>query len=183
MISLISLAGLIVGIVGASLAVKSSGNSATYSINNEVKAALAIFITNFGLMLIALVGISAHVILRPNKHAALGREILLLPFIAASAPFLLIRLIYAAMADYAQDPRFELGTGNQTIDLCMAVLTEIIVGVCCLTAGFVVSPTPQLVKAHEDDKHAPKAGLWLYSLDGKRVRKEDAGIDEQSIQC
>lgn len=44
--------------------------------------------------------------------------------IALSMPFVAVRLIYSAISDYTDVPRFQLGR-NETVYLCMSVLEEI----------------------------------------------------------
>lgn len=63
--------------------------------------------------------------------------------VAACIPFLLARLIYASMADYNGDPRFNFFDGDNTIYLCLGVLTERFVTAICLAAGFLIPPPMQ----------------------------------------
>jgi len=144
LISLLSLTGLIVGVVGAVLAVDDDGS---YSINGLVKAALAFFITTFSLMLATLVALAMNVQRSQENKPALGTETRILAAVGLAAPFLLVRLVYASIADYNGDPRFNYFNGNDTIYLCMGVLVELIVTTICLITGFFVPLPPRFNKA------------------------------------
>lgn len=51
-------------------------------------------------------------------------------------PFLLVRLIYSAMADFSDDQKFSIVNGNDTIYLCMDVLEEIVAMAICVVFGW-----------------------------------------------
>lgn len=140
-LGLTSLAGLIIGIVGAVLAVEDSVGI-SYSNNSEMQAALALFIAVYALTLYCF-GIQIfHACRSPERRNALGRDMYVIAAVGASLPFLLVRVIYASIADYGNNPDFNFFNGNMTVYLCMGVLVEIIVTTICLTVGFVVPPKP-----------------------------------------
>ncbi|KAJ9130085.1 hypothetical protein NKR23_g12355 [Pleurostoma richardsiae] len=145
LLSITSLVGLIVGVVGAILAVDDS-TGASYSVNGEIQAALALFIAVFAMTLYCFILQCAATARSPARRSALGHETRILAAVGASIPFLLVRLVYAAIADYGSDPAFNFFGGNVTINLCMGVLVEIIVTTICLTAGFLVPPPADQVK-------------------------------------
>lgn len=140
-LGIISLAGLILGIVGAVLAVGDSVGI-SYNTNSEMQAALALFIAVYALTLYCFAIQLFHANRSSEGRSALGREIYVITAVGASLPFLLVRVIYASIADYGNDSDFKLFDGNVTIYLCMGVLVEIVVTTICLTVGFLVPPTP-----------------------------------------
>ncbi|KAJ5993156.1 hypothetical protein N7451_008880 [Penicillium sp. IBT 35674x] len=140
-----SLAGLVVGIVGAVLAVEDSVGI-SYSNNSEMQAALGLFIAVYTLTLYCFGIQTFHALCSPIMRSTLGREIYVIAAVGVSLPFLLVRMIYASIADYGNNPMFNFFDGNVTVYLCMGVLVEIIVTMICLAVGFLVPP-PTVEKA------------------------------------
>lgn len=141
-ISLISLVGLGIGIAGACTSVDASESLVSYHINGLAKAGLALFIATYGVLVMTLLVLLYFAYKPKAGQADLGREWRILIAVSLSSPILLIRFIYAAIADYGSDPRFALFGGNNTVYLCMSVLVEIIVTAICLVAG-LLTPPPQ----------------------------------------
>ncbi|KAJ5802874.1 uncharacterized protein N7503_005324 [Penicillium pulvis] len=124
-LGIISLAGLIVGIVGAVLAVEDSVGI-SYSNNSQDAGCIQTF----------------HAYHSQERRKVLGHEIYVIAAVGAALPFLLIRVIYASIADYGINLDFNFYDGNVTIYLCMGVLVEIIVTTICLAVGFLVPLMP-----------------------------------------
>jgi uncharacterized membrane protein YqgA involved in biofilm formation len=55
--------------------------------------------------------------------------------VALSCPFLVVRLVYSAISDYADSSSFTVLTGNPTIYLCMSVLEEIVAMALTMALG------------------------------------------------
>ncbi|OJJ43936.1 hypothetical protein ASPZODRAFT_135337 [Penicilliopsis zonata CBS 506.65] len=127
-VSLTSLTGLILGIVGISIYNDTTG---TFHATGIVKAALVIFLVVFAVVLLTAVWLFLQ--LRQSGITAVQKKLFLA--IAFSSPFLLVRMVYAAIGDFANDPRFVVFTGNATIYLCMDVLEEIIAVALCVGFG------------------------------------------------
>ena len=127
-ISLISLVGLGLGIFGATKAVD-DGNVSTL-----LQAALGCFIACLGLTFCILWFLTRYLGLLPRS------EKVILYSVHVCSPFLLVRMVYAAMGDFGSDQQFSLFDGDATVYLCMGVLQEIVVMVVCLGVGFKCPP-------------------------------------------
>lgn len=128
-VDLVSLAGLGVGIGGAVQAVDNS------SIPSLLKIALALFVACLGLMFCILGWLTASLNLLPRNE----RVTLYSTYVAG--PFLIVRMAYACIGDFAHDPRFSIFDGDPTIFLCMSVLMEIILMAIFLYVGYMYPPT------------------------------------------
>lgn len=159
-LSMLSLVGLIVGIVGAITAVDDS-DLVSYSINGEIEAALVLFIAVYAMTLYCFGMLTLNAIRSSAKRIALGREVYILSAVGLSMPFLLVRLIYACIADYGNDSRFSFFGGNNTIKLCMSVLVELIVTTICLTAGFFVPPPTEQVKNAQSQETQSEGNQYM----------------------
>ena len=115
--SLVCIIGLIVGIAGVSSA---NGSNGGYHPGSIVKASMGIFIAVF--VIYHLVACWLYLQLR---YTMLVFQKKLFLALGLSCPFVLVRIVYAAISDFADIPSFSLG-GNPTIYLCMDVLEEII---------------------------------------------------------
>ncbi len=138
-ISLVSLAGLGLGIFGATKAVD-NGNVSTL-----LQAALGCFIACLGLTVCILLFLTRSVSLLPQS------ERIILYSVHLCTPFLLVRMVYAAMGDFGSDPRFSLFDGDATVYLCMGVLMEIVVMVVCLAVGFKCPPPKEDIVERKHD--------------------------------
>jgi hypothetical protein len=110
--------GLILGIVGGVNASNDFGKS-NAPVQTLSKAALALFIVAYGFIVLTTILSSFSV-----SCAEAGEKRLLLA-VALSIPFLLVRLIYSAIALFGNNSDFNSSTGNITIFLCMALLMEL----------------------------------------------------------
>lgn len=113
--------GLILSIVGGVNAGTDFGKTGVYKVQTLSKIGLALFIAAFAI----LCGITA-ILSQSIRHAEAGEKRILLA-VAVSLPFLLVRLLYSALAVFANDKNFSLFTGNVSILLFMALLEEAIV--------------------------------------------------------
>lgn len=126
--TIISIVGLVIGIVGIS----ESSNSAT-------KAAMAIFLFVFAAVVACLLHMASgwkRLQTRDQKNAIRA--------VAISVPLILVRLAYSAIGDFGSGNKtiskyFGVLSGNPTIYLCMSVLEEIIVTGICIGFGLTFS--------------------------------------------
>lgn len=133
-VSLISLPGLILGIVGGVFLSEATDH---FALNPETKAA-AVF---FAILFIAMLTLFCALCLRMSQVKP-GEKRLLLA-VSISCPFLAIRVIYALISDFAGNSAFNAIYGNITIYLCMDVIEEIIVVLICVTVGITVRKVPK----------------------------------------
>ncbi|KAJ5569505.1 uncharacterized protein N7459_008935 [Penicillium hispanicum] len=138
--SLVVFIGLILGIAGISSADDSSGFTPT----GITQAAMGIFVAAF--VIICLVSAYLATELRSSLNSAQKKLFLA---IGLSIPFVLVRVVYSAIADFGKVHSFTVLVGNPTIYLCMDVLEEIIaMGLC---VGFGVSALQDQPKSYARD--------------------------------
>ncbi|KAK0383739.1 hypothetical protein NLU13_9650 [Sarocladium strictum] len=137
-ISLLSLTGLIVGIVGTNNALHDAETTNSVGVNALMRAAVALFLAGFGLMLFSFFMVVFDVKMHPAKGTTLGREMRVLYIVGLAAPFVLVRLVYGAIGDFTGNREFSVLYGNNTIYLCMGILMEIIAITLVLSIPFLV---------------------------------------------
>lgn len=162
--------GLGLGIAGAIKAVHGDGADTSYNVTGMLEAALSLFLACYVLMLIALV-----IYTRQWKKALLNEpnERRIVAAAWATAPFMLVRYVYACIGDFSNDPRFAFYGGNNTIFLFMSVLMEIAILCILLYTGLKVPPPPATVGG-------PKLPL-LNILRFKRKSAETVNSTEVSL--
>ncbi|KAF3765421.1 hypothetical protein M406DRAFT_329325 [Cryphonectria parasitica EP155] len=141
-ISLLSLTGLITGIVGTSRALDDATTINDVQINTLIKAALALFLAGYGLMFVGFLFVALDVARHPAKRAALGSEMRILVTVVLACPFVFVRLLYGALGDLTGEAKYSSLYGSNTIYLCMGVLMEILAVAICLASAFLV-PVPE----------------------------------------
>lgn len=96
-----------------------------------MKVAMAIFIALFVVMILSTL------VLALQLGSAMHRwQKKLFLAIVLGWPFLLVRLVYSAIADFGDDQRFSIVGGSDTIYLCMDVLEEIAAMAICVVFGW-----------------------------------------------
>lgn len=124
--------GLILGIIGISTADTSHG----YTPGTLPKAAMGLFLAVYSLVMLLTAWL-----LYNYSFAMLKYQKKLFLAIALSAPFLLVRMIYSALGDYTNNPKFSVASlvennhTSLTVYLCMSVLEEIISMVIAMFFG------------------------------------------------
>lgn len=93
---------------------------------------------------------AAHEQQKQRIETASCKKIIIAAVLAS--PFLIVRVLYAAVGDFAGDVRFIPYIGDRGLYLGMSVLMEVVAAYICLGAGFAVPPPPKRVKV------AKKAG-------------------------
>ncbi|CAI7636934.1 unnamed protein product [Penicillium glandicola] len=125
-ISLLSLLGLILGVVGTDKALEDAETTDDIHLNSLTRAALALFLAGFTLMLVGYFALVQDVLRHPAKRVVLGTEARILAIVGLAAPFVLVRLLYSALGDFTGAELWSSIGGNNTIYLIMDVLMEII---------------------------------------------------------
>lgn len=154
--SIVSIIGLVLGIAGAFKAV----DGPSYNVTTLLQAALGMFIGCLGLMLAILVYLTIYAEELPKG------EKMVLHSVYICSPFLIVRMVYAALGDYGSDPRFRLFDGNPTVYLCMGFLEEIILMIICLVVGFKCPP-PGYYKNGQCSQPYFFLALWLITRSRK----------------
>jgi hypothetical protein len=126
-VALACFVGLILGIAGISITDNSTG---TFHANGIVKGAMAVFLVVF----VVDIAITGWLYSQLRSKLSVFQKKLFLA-IVLSWPFLLVRLVYSAIGDFADDSRFAILVGDPTIYLCMDVLEEIIAVSICVGFG------------------------------------------------
>lgn len=128
LVQVLVLVGLILGIVGGvqmgtSLSKATGGGNADYSVPTMSRAGLGLLIAGFCILTIASVFTGFQI-----GSAEPGEKRLLLA-VALALPFVLVRVVYSALATYGDDPNFRSfgGSSNYTNYLLgMAVIMEML---------------------------------------------------------
>ncbi|PYI08332.1 hypothetical protein BO78DRAFT_441712 [Aspergillus sclerotiicarbonarius CBS 121057] len=118
LITLVSFIALILGIAGVSSA---DDNQTGYRPDTIVKVSMAIFLVIFVIYNLAAAWLFFQLSFRIRNF-----QKKLFYAIALSSPFILVRMVYAAIGDYADIEKFSVIGGSPTIYLVMDVLEEII---------------------------------------------------------
>lgn len=113
----------------------------------------------FLVVLIAIVGVAVSTV--PVWRALPPGETKLLVAAFAAFPFLVVRMIYTLLVDFANDDTFNILGGNAFVHLGMSVVEEIIVTVIYLAVGLMVpSMSEQLQRSSTGNAvSAEKQGL------------------------
>ena len=170
-IAVISLLGLIIGIVGENK-IDFSGTTVQYA-NSYSKAATLLFLATW----VALVLMFALLALRLGLVEN-GQKRLMIA-VAISIPLILVRIIYSLVGVLGGVKSFSSISGSNTIYLCMDVLEEIGVVLVCTAIGLTLSVARAPV--HVDQEQVAINDL---SPDGRRnaAYKRVDGVQGQSQQ-
>jgi len=138
--NLVGTAGMVIAIVGAVKAVNTT--SGKFEINDFMVAGIALFIVLFALTLLAVfsMGLGMKSIASSAAREHIGARHIVLA-LALCVPFLVVRIVYAAIGTFGNNTNFIPGMGDSMLYLGMAVIMEIIIVVICLALGIVL-PAP-----------------------------------------
>lgn len=97
--------------------------------NIEVKVGMILYIVSWAILcvLLGVLFLRRSSIAKGENHT--------LAAVAISAPFLLVRIIYAMLLWFVADSTFNALDGNNTAQLVMSVLVEMVVVFVCLAVG------------------------------------------------
>ncbi|PQE25080.1 transmembrane protein [Rutstroemia sp. NJR-2017a BVV2] len=121
LVEIISLVGLILGIVGGVNASDSFTTTGKWVPGSLSKVGNALFIVSYAALVMASIITSFSI-----PHAEDGEKRILLG-IAIALPFLFVRLLYAIISTFTHSKRFSSFTGSVTLLLCMSLLMELAV--------------------------------------------------------
>ena len=132
LVTVMGIVGLILGIVGVSTADTTNG----YTPGALPKVAMGLFLAIYFIVMLLTAWLFVTYSFSLRKY-----QKRLFLAIVLSAPFLLVRLIYAALGDYSSNTTFSMmslaedNNTSLTAYLCMAVLEEIISMVIAMAFG------------------------------------------------
>jgi len=144
-VELLTLVGLILGIVGGINATSALETTGKYSPGAESKAGVALFIVSYVMIVIGTIVTSFSM-----PHAEPGEKRILIA-LAVSLPFLAIRLVYSIMSIIANDHKFNSFEGSVSVLLCMALLEELVIVVTYEIVGLTLKVIPK----KQDVEHLP----------------------------
>lgn len=124
---LISL-GLILSIVGGTSG--SPSDNGTIKVATTSKAGIILYIVALAAMIVFLFHSSGY------KNSIPKQERRLPVAVALAIPFILVRLVYSALAVFLNDHLFSVVGGSVVVRVCMASIEEFIVVVIYLLLGF-----------------------------------------------
>ena len=161
-IELLTLVGLILGIVGGINATSSLETTGKYSPGADSKVGIALFIVSYVLIVIGTIVASFSM-----PHVEPGEKRILIA-LAVSLPFLAIRLVYSIMSILAHVHKFNSFEGSVTVLLCMALLEELAVVVTYEIVGLTLKAVPK----QQDVEHLPSTagsdGRPIPGVDNKK---------------
>ena len=132
------LLALILAIVGGTR-ISSSDASKHSSGETFEKAGVIIFVVSY-LAIVAM----AVLTLAESRSLPTGEQRILYA-VLASLPFLAVRILYSILADFVDNSTFNIIDGNETVQLCMAIIEEFIVACFYIMSGFAAPPLGSLV--------------------------------------
>ncbi|KAF7716105.1 Uncharacterized protein PECH_006532 [Penicillium ucsense] len=126
---LLTVAALVLSIVGITSDMSVQGFEHP---DIKVKIGMILFIVCWAVLvaILALLSLRLDSIERGEKRTLLA--------VALSAPFILVRLLYALFMWFLHNADFNMLNGNVTVQLVMSVLEEIVVVVVCLAIGMTL---------------------------------------------
>lgn len=166
LIGLIVTVALVLGVIGSRKASQNLGTTGQYEPSSLSTAGIALIIVAYVLLVAstALCGLQA-------SHAQPGEKRLMLA-VAVSLPFMLVRLIFAAVTTFSNSGSFSVMDGNVNVQLGMAVIMEMLVVGIIEGIGITVqkSPSPMtaehgpLRQSDEDTSYPMEEGQqWKYN--------------------
>ena len=144
--------GLILSIVGGVNAGTDFSKTGVYKTQTLSKVGLALFIVAFGILCAITAVLSQSI-----RHAEEGEKRILFA-VAASLPFLLVRLVYSILAVFAKEKSFSLYNGNVTILLCVALLEEAVIVAIYEGVGLT------LKKVSKGEVAGGERGSWVHLM-------------------
>lgn len=136
---------LILGIVGGVDSSNSIDATGHFIPNSVFKAAVAVFVVSFALIVLCTAIITAMAIGSKGGETAHPGERYLGIAVVASLPFLLVRLVYGCFVAFSSNKKFQLIGGEETVTLTMQVLMEFAVVIVYTLAGFMVKKIEPVV--------------------------------------
>lgn len=133
---LVVIAGLILGAIGGSQAGSDYGNTGEYHVTTLSKAGIVLMLVGYVLLVLATLTVLVQISFVEQ------REKRLLIAVALSLPFILVRLLYAALDTFSNDADFNPLNGKIDIQLGMAIIMEMIVIAIVEAVGLTLQKLP-----------------------------------------
>lgn len=128
-VHVITIVGLILTIVGQTSNTSQQGLT---QVQSTTKVGIVLFIASWICLCVLLLVLG-------GRRDQMGRdELHLLYAVAISVPFIFVRLVYSVLSVFVHNSTFNVLTGNVTVTLFMAVLTEFAVVAICLGIGLTL---------------------------------------------
>ncbi|OBT66830.1 hypothetical protein VE03_04057 [Pseudogymnoascus sp. 23342-1-I1] len=164
LIQLLVMIALILAIVGGINASDAKTQSALKDAQTLTQAAVGLFIAGFVILAIA----TARVLFAISNAEPGERR--LIPAIGAALPFLLVRVVYAAVGAFGEDAKFNAATGNTAIFLVMVLLMELAVVVIFESVGLTLRAIPKAERGKVGDymEMPARGGLVGQFVSGRR---------------
>ncbi|KAM0309611.1 hypothetical protein ACHAO8_008858 [Botrytis cinerea] len=141
-IEVITLVGLILGIVGGLDASDTYTSTGKWVPGTESKVSNILFIISFVAIVATTMFTSFSI-----QHAENGEKRILLG-IAIALPFLFVRLLYSVLSTFvSHSTKFNSLTGSVSVLLCMCLLEELVIVVVYLAIGVTLKVKPEDVVA------------------------------------
>ncbi|KAJ2994346.1 hypothetical protein NUW58_g1581 [Xylaria curta] len=158
--------GVILGAIGGPSSSSHFAKTGEYKASDLTQAGIGLTIAGFVLLVIATVVVGLKI-----SYAEPGEKRIVLA-VALSLPFLLVRVLYAAIGAYKSDSAFNLATGNINIFLGTAVIEEIIIVFIIEAVGLTLKVRPKTVAP--SSKPGPLGQLF------NRFKRRHHGYEMQS---
>ena len=134
LISLVSLVGVILAIIGG---VNSSTSNNPTKVDTKTKVGVCLFVAAWlGLSIVLAISATRISTVEPGEKR-------LVLAVGISVPFILMRLLYSLLGAFSKNKQFSSITGSVTINLCMAVVEELVVILVLLGTGFTLRVLPK----------------------------------------
>jgi hypothetical protein len=137
LVQLVVIVGLILTSVGGSQAGTDYANTGVYTVPELSKVGMGLYIAGFGLTVLAALQVAMQI-----SHAEAGERRLSLA-VGLALPFILVRLIYAALSVFSQDPKFNQVAGDVNIKLGMSIVMEMIAVAIIQGFGLTLNKIPK----------------------------------------
>lgn len=153
LVQLLNTAGLGLAIGGGVEASENISPSGSVTVSSLTKAAIALFIVSWGFIVIFTV------LTWPSISYAEPGEKRLLVTVAATSPFLLVRVVYTAMSVFGGRPRFNPVMGNPWYLLGMALIMELIIVYMFLAVGMTLKKVEKEERGRESSAEMSNKGM------------------------
>ncbi|KAI9815980.1 MAG: hypothetical protein M1827_001972 [Pycnora praestabilis] len=137
--------GLVLTIIGGIDAGNDYSKTGHYTPQVTSKAGLGLWIASFAFIVAATVHTAFHI-----SYAEPGEKRILFALVA-SLPLILVRLVYSSISTFTHSSRFNSIDGDVTIQLCMALLEEVIIVVIYEGVGITLTRVKKHTSPINDD--------------------------------
>ncbi|KAL9050052.1 MAG: hypothetical protein Q9162_006873 [Coniocarpon cinnabarinum] len=143
-LQLLNTIGLILSIVGGDISGSNVGDGDPYTVAGETKAGVGLFIATF----VGIIGVCLA--LMPSVNSAEAGERRILMAVAASLPFMLVRIAYSCLSAFGNLRRFSVYGGDENDLIGMALVMELVVVVVYEILGLTLKKLPPAPKKSKE---------------------------------